>query len=55
MWAFTSSYAANWFPLTWLSHMLDYQLYGSNAGGHHVTNLALHVLNTLLLFALLGA
>ncbi len=53
VWAFTSSYAANWFPLTWLSHMLDYQLYGSNAGGHHVTNLALHVLNTLLLFALL--
>jgi protein O-mannosyl-transferase len=52
-WAFTSSYAANWFPLTWLSHMLDYQFFGSNAGWHHVTNLVLHVLNTLLLFALL--
>ena len=41
-WAFTSSYAANWFPLTWLSHMLDRQLYGFDAGRHHLTNLALH-------------
>lgn len=51
-WAFTSSYAANWHPLTWLSHMLDVQLYGMNPGPQHVTNLLLHILNTLLLFGL---
>jgi Flp pilus assembly protein TadD len=52
-WALTSSYAANWHPVTWLSHMLDVQLYGMNAGPQHVTNLLLHILNTLLLFGLL--
>jgi protein O-mannosyl-transferase len=52
-WAFTSGYAANWHPLTWLSHMLDVELHGVNAGGHHVTNLVLHVLSTLLLFVVL--
>lgn len=45
---------ANWHPLTWLSLMLDYNLYGSNAGGYHVTNLIFHVINTILLFALLN-
>src|SRR5882724_3225334 len=49
-WALTTGYAANWFPLTWLSHMLDYQFYGSVAGAHHITNLALHLLNTVILF-----
>jgi Flp pilus assembly protein TadD len=48
--AFTSSRAYNWHPLTWLSHMLDVQMYGMNPAGHHVTNLVLHVANTLLLF-----
>jgi len=52
-WAFTSGYAANWHPLTWLSHMLDVQAFGMNAGPHHVTNLLFHIANTLLLFGLL--
>jgi protein O-mannosyl-transferase len=49
-WAFRTGAAANWHPLTWLSHMLDCQLYGLNPGGHHSTNLIFHVINTLLLF-----
>jgi len=51
-WAFTTTYADFWHPLTWLSLMLDYRLYGLNAGGYHVTNLIFHILSTLLLFAL---
>ena len=50
VWAFTSIHAANWHPLTWLSHMLDVQLYGMKAGRHHLTNLLFHISNTLLLF-----
>lgn len=53
-WAVSSSFAANWFPLTWLSHMLDYQLYGDDLGRFHATSVALHLVNTLLVFALLG-
>ena len=49
-WAFTASYFGNWHPLTWLSHMLDCQIYGSKPGGHHFTNVLLHIANTLLLF-----
>ena len=52
-WAFTTSYAANWHPLTWISHLLDVQLYGMNAGKHHLTSLLFHILNTLLLFLVL--
>jgi Flp pilus assembly protein TadD len=52
-WALTSSDAANWHPVTWLSHMLDVQLYGMNAGPQHVTSLLIHILNALLLFGLL--
>ena len=52
-WAFTSSYAANWIPLTWISHMADRELFGDRAGGPHLINLALHALSTLLLFLLL--
>jgi tetratricopeptide (TPR) repeat protein len=52
-WAFTSGYAANWHPLTWLSHMLDIELFGLNPLGHHLHNLFLHTLNTVLLFWLL--
>jgi len=52
-WAFTSVYASYWLPLIWLSHMLDVQVYGLNAGGHHVTNVLFHVANSVLLFALL--
>jgi tetratricopeptide (TPR) repeat protein len=50
IWAFQTGAAANWHPLTWLSHMLDCQLYGLYPGGHHSTNLIFHVANTLLLF-----
>ena len=50
VWAFSSGYATNWHPLTWLSHMLDCELYGLNPRGHHWTNLQIHVANTLLLF-----
>ena len=49
-WAFTTGYSANWHPLTWISHMLDYQLYGLNPTGHHLTNLLFHIINTILLF-----
>jgi tetratricopeptide (TPR) repeat protein len=53
IWAFTRIHAANWHPLTWLSHMLDCQLYGLNAGGHHLTNLLLHAATTIFLFLVL--
>jgi protein O-mannosyl-transferase len=49
-WAFQSGYASNWHPLTWISHMLDWQFYGANPMGHHLTNLILHALNSALLF-----
>jgi protein O-mannosyl-transferase len=52
-WAFTSFDAANWHPLTWLSHMLDCQLFGMNPGAQHVVNVILHTANALLLFLLL--
>ena len=52
-WAFISVYANNWHPLTWLSHMLDYQLFAANPAGHHITNLFFHIINTLLLFFIL--
>jgi tetratricopeptide (TPR) repeat protein len=50
-WAFTTGFAANWHPLTWLSHMLDVELFGVRPGAHHLVNLMFHVANTLLLFA----
>jgi tetratricopeptide (TPR) repeat protein len=49
-WAFTTFYATNWHPLTWISHMLDCQLFGTNAGPHFLVNALIHVANTLLLF-----
>lgn len=52
-WAFGSTDAQFWFPLTWLSWMLDYHFYGLNAGGYHLTNVVFHILSTFLLFALL--
>jgi tetratricopeptide (TPR) repeat protein len=52
-WAFRSTDAANWHPLTWLSHMLDVRLFGLDAEGHHLTSLLLHAVNVLLLFLLL--
>ena len=52
-WAFTTSHAANWHPVTWLSHIVDYQFYRSNPKGHHLTNLFFHIANALLLFLIL--
>jgi len=52
-WAFTTFHAANWHPITWLSHMLDSQIFGLNAGGHLFVNALIHVANTLLLFIFL--
>jgi protein O-mannosyl-transferase len=52
-WAFTSTAMANWHPLTWLSHMLDCQLFGLNPGAHHLINLSFHLLNSVLLFLVL--
>lgn len=51
-WAFKTRHVGNWHPVTWLSHMLDVQLYGLHASGHHLTSVLLHVANTLLLFGL---
>ena len=53
VWAFTTGHAGFWHPFTWLSHMLDCQLFGLDAGGHHLTNLVLHAANTLLLLGAL--
>jgi protein O-mannosyl-transferase len=49
-WAFTTFYATNWHPLTWISHMIDCQLFGTNAGRHLLVNALIHVANTLLVF-----
>ena len=53
LWAFTHAHAGTWHPLTSLSHMLDCQVYGLNAGGHHFTNVLLHTLAVVLLFLFL--
>lgn len=53
-WAFTTGHAANWHPLTWVSHMLDCEWFGINPGAHHLVNLLIHILNTILLLALLN-
>jgi tetratricopeptide (TPR) repeat protein len=52
-WAFTQTHAANWHPVTWISHMLDCQFYGLNPRGHHLTNVLLHIATTILLFLVL--
>ena len=54
-WAFTSFHAANWHPVTWISHMVDVTLFGLAPAGHHATNLLLHVFNCFLLYAFLFA
>ncbi|MEJ2430175.1 MAG: tetratricopeptide repeat protein [Deltaproteobacteria bacterium] len=53
IWAFTTTHAGLNIPLTWLSLMLDFELYGLDAGGYHLTNLLLHLANVLLLFFVL--
>jgi tetratricopeptide (TPR) repeat protein len=55
VWAFTHVPAPDWYPLTTISHMVDSQLYGLNAGGHHFTNVLLHEVTVILLFLVLRA
>ena len=52
-WSFTAFDGANWHPVTWLSHMLDCQLFGLRAGWHHAVNVMLHAANSILLYLLL--
>jgi tetratricopeptide (TPR) repeat protein len=52
-WAFTTFATGNWFPVTWFSHILDYQLYGANAKGYLLTNVFFHIANSPLLFLVL--
>ncbi len=49
-WAFNSTELGNWHPVTWLSHMLDVELWGLNPGAHHHTSIIIHIVNTTLLF-----
>ncbi len=51
-WAFTGWHAGNWHPLTWLSHELDCELFGLNAGAHHLVNVLFHAVNAVLLLLL---
>lgn len=53
VWAFTTWHAGNWHPLTWLSHMVDVQVFGLKPAGHHLVNLVWHCTNTTLVFAVL--
>jgi protein O-mannosyl-transferase len=52
-WAITSTDHANWHPITWLSHAIDWQLFGTDPAGHHLTSLLLHMANAVLLFLFL--
>ena len=52
-WAFTTGHSANWHPLTWLSHMVDVELFGLDAGRHHLMSVLFHLANTILLFYVL--
>ncbi len=53
-WALSAFHSSNWHPLTWLSHMLDCQIFGLHPGGHHLVNVAWHLANTILLFLFLA-
>ncbi len=53
LWAFTTSHPPYWHPVTWLSHIIDYQLYGLHPKGHHLTNLFFHIASVLILFIVL--
>lgn len=52
-WAFTTLHLGNWIPVSWLSHLLDFTLFGANAGAHHLVSVAFHITNALLLFGLM--
>lgn len=49
-WAFTAFHAANWHPLTWLSHIVDWEMFGSDAGGHHLMSVVIHAAAAVVLF-----
>jgi tetratricopeptide (TPR) repeat protein len=53
VWSFRNFHSSNWHPVTWISHMVDCQLYGLRPAGHHLTNALLHIANSLLIFRLL--
>jgi protein O-mannosyl-transferase len=53
-WAFTTTAMSNWHPLTWLSHMVDVQMFGLDPRGHHLTSVVIHAASVLLLFLLLA-
>jgi protein O-mannosyl-transferase len=53
VWAFTRFHSGNWHPLTWLSHMLDCEIYGLNPFGHHITSIIIHIVNSVLLLLVL--
>jgi len=53
VWAFTSVHSSNWHPLTWMSHMLDFQIWGDSPAGHHFTNVVFHAANAALVFLVL--
>jgi protein O-mannosyl-transferase len=55
IWAFSTHHSANWIPLTWLSHMLDWQLFGGQSGYHHLVSVWVHLMSSLLLFELLAS
>ena len=54
IWALTNFNISYWHPVTWLSHMLDCEIYGLNPLGHHITNVIIHIINSVLLFLLLS-
>jgi hypothetical protein len=55
VWSFVDQHASNWHPLTWLSHMLDCQLFGLQAGAHHMVNVLIHCANAVLLLLMLNS
>lgn len=54
-WSLTAAHAANWHPLTWISHMVDVELFGLDPGGHHITNILIHIFNSWLVFLILAS
>ena len=54
IWALTAFHAANWHPLTWISHQFDASFFGLNAGGHHAVNLIFHIANSIFLFVVVN-
>lgn len=53
IWAFSTTTASNWHPITWLSHMIDVELFGLNSGAHHAVNVLFHIINSLTLYCII--